>query len=63
MLYKKIRVGSVYTEESFDTILNMGYESEKSPMGERVKAELETYLIKSIEKLYTKHETKICFCL
>ena len=47
----------VYTEESFNTIFNMGlggggvqrpppmgYESENSPMAERVKAKLETYL-------------------
>ena len=33
---KKIRVGYVYKEESFDTIFNMDYGSGKSAMDERV---------------------------
>ena len=34
MLLKKLKVGYVYIEESFDTIFDMGYGSGKSPMGE-----------------------------
>ena len=33
---KKLRVGYVYIEESFDTIFNMGLGSGKSAMAERV---------------------------
>ena len=36
-LKKKIRVGYVYIEESFDTTFTMGYGSVKSPKGRRVK--------------------------
>ena len=34
---KKIRVGYVHIEESFDTIFNIDYGSGNSPMYERVK--------------------------
>ena len=37
ILLKKLRIGYVYIEETFDTIFNMGYGPGKSPMDDRVK--------------------------